>query len=150
MNVKYLLMEYLSLVIQKLRYIKLRLTGYSNIDRSAIIESRLNLDRVHPKGIHIGRNTLIASMTTILSHEHVKRDKSNPRNPWVCDTFIGNNCFIGIGVLVLPGVKIGDEVIIGAGSVVTKDVPSNSIAVGNPAKVIKSGIRMDSRAVLID
>ena len=48
--------------------------------------------------------------------------------------------------LVLPGVKIGDEVIVGAGSVVTKDIPSNSIALGNPAKVIKTDIEMDEMA----
>lgn len=56
------------------------------------------------------------------------------------DVHIGKNCFIGDRTIVLPGVTIGDEVVIGAGSVVTKDIPSNSVAVGNPARVIKSGI----------
>lgn len=50
---------------------------------------------------------------------------------------VGNNVWIGGNVIVLPGVTIGDNVTIGAGSVVTKDVESNSIAVGNPCKVIK-------------
>ena len=50
---------------------------------------------------------------------------------------IGKNCWFGAGVIVVPGVTIGDNVVIGAGSVVTKDLPSNVVAVGNPCKVIK-------------
>lgn len=50
---------------------------------------------------------------------------------------VGNNVWIGGNVIVLPGVKIGDNVVIGAGSVVTKDIPSNSIAVGDPCRVVK-------------
>lgn len=50
---------------------------------------------------------------------------------------IGNNVWIGGNVVVLPGIKIGDNTVIGAGSVVTKNIPSNVIAVGNPCKVIK-------------
>ena len=50
---------------------------------------------------------------------------------------VGNNVWIGGNVVVLPGVTIGDNVVIGAGSVVNKDIPSNSVAVGNPCKVIK-------------
>lgn len=51
---------------------------------------------------------------------------------------IGNNVWIGANVTVLPGVTIGNNCTIGAGSVVTKDIPENTIAVGNPCKVIKS------------
>lgn len=50
---------------------------------------------------------------------------------------VGNNVWIGGNVVVLPGVKIGDNCVIGAGSVVVKDIPENSIAVGNPCKVIR-------------
>lgn len=50
---------------------------------------------------------------------------------------VGNNVWIGGNVTVLPGVSIGDNVVIGAGSVVTKDIPSNVVAVGNPCRVIK-------------
>ncbi|MFI3314852.1 MAG: sugar O-acetyltransferase, partial [Rikenellaceae bacterium] len=51
---------------------------------------------------------------------------------------IGNNVWIGAGVSVLPGIEIGDNCVVGAGSVVVKSIPSNSIAVGNPCRVIKS------------
>ena len=50
---------------------------------------------------------------------------------------IGKNCWLGAGVIVLPGVTIGDNVVIGAGSIVNKDIPSNVVAVGNPCRVIK-------------
>ena len=52
------------------------------------------------------------------------------------------DCVIGINSIIMPGVKIGNEVVIGSGSVVTKDIPNNCIAVGNPAKVIKTDIRV--------
>jgi galactoside O-acetyltransferase len=48
---------------------------------------------------------------------------------------IGKNCWLGAGVLVMPGVTIGDNTVIGAGSVVTKDIPSNVVAFGNPCRV---------------
>lgn len=51
---------------------------------------------------------------------------------------IGDRCWIGANAIILPGVTIGNNVVVGSGSVVTKDIPNNSIAVGNPAKVIKS------------
>lgn len=51
---------------------------------------------------------------------------------------IGNNVFIGSNTIFLPGVTIGDNIVIGAGSIVTRDIPSNSVAVGVPAKVIKT------------
>ena len=50
---------------------------------------------------------------------------------------IGDNCWFGANVTVMPGVKIGSGCVIGAGSVVTKDIPDNSLAIGVPARVIK-------------
>lgn len=50
---------------------------------------------------------------------------------------IGKNCWIGAGVIFVPGVTIGDNVVIGAGSVVTKDLPESVVAVGNPCKILR-------------
>jgi len=50
---------------------------------------------------------------------------------------IGKNCWIGAGTLILPGVTIGDNTVIGAGSVVTKDIPSSVVAVGNPCRAMR-------------
>ena len=106
------------------------------------------LDKLFPQAIHIGDNTLVASGSIILSHDHSKRDINN--QPFKMHTYIGKNCFIAVNSIVLPGVKIGDQVIIGAGSVVTKDIPSNCIAVGNPARVIRKDIKMNDMATAIN
>ena len=50
---------------------------------------------------------------------------------------IGKRCWIGAGVLIMPGVAIGDDTVIGAGSVVTKDIPSGVVAVGNPCRILR-------------
>lgn len=57
---------------------------------------------------------------------------------------IGHDCWFGANVVVCPGVTIGDNVVIGAGSVVTRDIPSNSFAAGNPARVIRPITEKDS------
>ena len=64
------------------------------------------------------------------------------------DTYIGRKCFIAVNATILPGVHIGNEVIVGAGSVVTRNVPSNVIVAGNPAKIIRENIQMNERAEL--
>ena len=56
----------------------------------------------------------------------------------VGDITVGNNVYFGIRTIVMPGVNIGDNVIIGAGSIITKDIPSGSVVAGVPARVIKS------------
>ena len=61
----------------------------------------------------------------------------NSRREWAEPVAIGHNVWIGGNVTILPGVCIGDNVTIGAGSVVTRDIPSNSVAVGNPCRVVR-------------
>lgn len=146
MKIRIRIMELLSKVVQAWRFYKARMSGYKNIERGVILESNLILDKVFPEGIHIGANTLVASYSLILCHEHVKRDPTNPRFPWVTHTYIGRNCFIGVRATILPGVCIGDQVVVGAGTIVTKDVPSNSVIVGNPGRIVKSGIELNDRA----
>jgi acetyltransferase-like isoleucine patch superfamily enzyme len=105
------------------------------------MERGLNLDRLNPKGIHIGERSIVTSNVTILSHRNIVPIKKE--NQWIwenTDTYIGDDCVIGIGVIILAGVRIGDEVVVAAGSVVTRNVPSKSIAAGNPAKIIKRDI----------
>jgi len=141
-KLKFAIRTFFANIIQKYRVYKHRAQGF-DIHPSVILERKLNFDRLYQKGIHINENTLVASHVTILSHDHCKRVDGLP---WLTDTYIGKNCLIGIGAMIMPGVKIGDQVIVGAGSVVVKDVPSNSIVAGNPAKVIKTGIIMNERA----
>lgn len=98
-------------------------------------------------GCEIGDNVLIASRVYIGSNSHgsyageiqsLPNIAPNSREIVYKKTIIGNNVWIGNGAAVLAGVVIGDGTIIGANAVVTKDIPKYSIAVGNPARVIKS------------
>ena len=92
------------------------------------------IDPSHCYHITIGDNVTLAPRVHILAHDAsfgVFSGKTRAAN-----VTIGNNVFIGASAIVLPGVHIGNRVIIGAGSVVTKNIPDNSVAVGNPARVI--------------
>lgn len=91
--------------------------------------------------ISIGENTLLASDITIVSENHGNDPESAlpyGKQDLICkDVNIGSGSWIGEKVIILPGISIGDKTIIGAGSVVTKNIPDYCIAVGNPAKIIK-------------
>lgn len=91
-------------------------------------------DRTYPKGIHVGAYSYVAFNARILTHDMTRNVR--------LDTRIGENCFIGGQSLILPGVTIGDQCIVGAGSVVTKSVPSNTIVAGNPAKVLRENVKL--------
>lgn len=91
-------------------------------------------DMSFPKGIHIAENSYLAFNVRVLTHDFTRGLYLHTR--------IGRNCFIGGESLILPGVTIGDECVVAAGSVVTKDVPPRSIVAGNPAKVIRSDIEV--------
>lgn len=89
-------------------------------------------DRRNPRGVHIGPHTYVALEAMVLSHDRTRGVYA--------DTIIERNCFLGARCLILPGVRIGEGSIVGAGSVVTQDVPPRSIVVGNPAEILRSGV----------
>ena len=85
-------------------------------------------------GITIGDETQIAANVQLISNNHDLED----RNVITCKPIIiGKNVWIGAGSTILPGVSIGDNSVVGAASVVTKDVPPDTIVAGNPAKIIR-------------
>jgi len=93
-------------------------------------------------GVRIGENCLISSNCGISSYNHIQqslnRRKDEHRDHEFSESvIIGNNVWIGMNVCVLPGVTIGNNSIIGSGSVVTKNVPADEIWAGNPAKLLK-------------
>ncbi len=91
-------------------------------------------DATFPRGVHIDECTYVAFNARIMTHDRT-------RGLYV-HTRIGKNCFIGGESLILPGVVIGDNCVVGAGSVVTRNVPERSIVAGNPAKIIQSDIEV--------
>lgn len=87
--------------------------------------------------IRIGANTLLAPGVHIYTASH-PLDIAGRREWENCKpVVIGRDCWIGGHSSILPGITIGDRSVIGAGSVVTKDVPADSLAVGNPARIVK-------------
>ena len=106
------------------------------------ISRGVRLDRTNPKGIRIGAYTAITGGAAIISHDFVMRE-------WR-DTRIGDNCFIGFNAIILPGVTIGDHVIVAGNSVVVKDVPSNCVVMGNPARVVEQNIRTGPWGIRLD
>ncbi len=89
--------------------------------------------------VTIGDDAFIGPNVSIYTACHsTDPTERNSRCEWAEPVTIGNNCWIGGSVTILPGVTIGDNCTIGAGSVVTHNIPANSIAVGNPCKVIKT------------
>lgn len=120
-------------------------------------------DYVHIAAIQqvtIGAHTLIASKVFIADHHHgeyrIADANSRPHippaeRPLVArPVYIGERVWIGENVCILPGVRIGDGAIIGAGAVVTSDIPTNSIAVGNPARIVRRFNAQLDRWVSVD
>ncbi|MDF2553869.1 MAG: hexapeptide repeat-containing transferase [Chryseobacterium sp.] len=89
-------------------------------------------------GVNIGNDVLIASHVSITSLTHEYTEDSIRYAPIVSKPVIlEDDVWIGTGAIILPGIKIGKSAVVGAGSVVTKDVPDYAIVVGNPAKILK-------------
>ena len=88
--------------------------------------------------VKIGTNVQIAPNVAIYTAGHpVHPDSRNSGYEYGMDITIGDNVWIGGNTCILPGVTIGGNAVIGAGSVVTKDIPDNTIAAGNPCRVIR-------------
>jgi len=89
--------------------------------------------------IEIGSKVICGANVTITDTDwhHVKRSQESQGPPQPAPVIIGSNVWLGLNVVVLKGVTIGDNTVIAANSLVTRDIPENVIAAGQPAKVVK-------------
>ena len=124
--------EFIRLIVISIRMWYLRCYGMK-ISPTARISFGAKLDKTNGGGIFVDEESYIASGAIVFAHDFSRGIHSK--------TIIGKQCFIGANAIIMPGITIGNNSIIGAGAVVTRDVPANTIVAGNPAKVIRSGIQ---------
>ncbi|PNZ28052.1 O-acetyltransferase [Staphylococcus petrasii] len=126
-----------TLIIEVCRYIpnlKLKRWMYIHflkmkIGKQTAIAYKVMMDIFYPQLISIGNNCVIGYNTTILTHEVlVEEYRYGP-------VTIGHNTLIGANTTILPGINIGDNVTVKAGTIVSKDIPDNAIAYGNPMHI---------------
>jgi maltose O-acetyltransferase len=127
----------------KLRALQ-RLRGELNVDRlvsqglelgrRTFVARNVYLDPGHPWLITIGDDSGLSPGAIVMVHDaSMQRHMGCTR---IAPVVIGNRVFVGVGAIILPGSRIGDDSIVGAGAVVRGDIPPGSLVVGNPAKIV--------------
>ena len=102
------------------------------------VYANFNLTLVDDTHIYVGDFTMIGPNVIIATGGHpILPQLRQQAYQYNAPVHIGKNCWLGAGVIVVPGVSIGDNTVIGAGSVVTKDIPANVVAVDNPCRVLR-------------
>lgn len=102
------------------------------------VYANFGLTCVDDTHIYVGSHTLFGPNVILATAGHPMLPELRKHGiQYNMPIHIGENCWLGAGVIVVPGVTIGDNVVIGASSVVTKDIPSNSVAMGTPCRVVR-------------
>jgi acetyltransferase-like isoleucine patch superfamily enzyme len=105
-----------------------------DLDPTCLFSLSARFDKTYPRGVHVGPQSYVAFEVSILAHDMTRGLYLHTR--------IGRRCFIGARSIILPGIEIGDESVVAAGSVVTRNVPPRSLVAGNPAKIIRGQIEV--------
>jgi|GEM_PF-1648629 len=129
-------------VLLRIRWLIYTKVWGMDIHPTAHISLKANLDYTHPGGVHIGKDASVAFGAVVMTHDAARKLRT--------DTYIGERTMIGGNSIILPGVRVGDGCIVGAGSVVVRDVPDGCVVVGNPAEVVKEGIKTGRLGILAD
>lgn len=109
-----------------------------NVHFGSNIYANFNLTLVDDTHIYVGSNTMFGPNVILSTAAHpVQPELRKAGYQYNLPIVIGENCWLGAGVIVLPGVKIGKNSVIGAGSVVTRDIPENVVAMGTPCRVVR-------------
>lgn len=112
--------------------------GGHHVHFGAHVYANFNLTLVDDTHIYVGDCTMIGPNVTIATAGHPILPQLRERGmQYNMPVRIGRNCWIGAGAVILPGVTIGDNTVVGAGSIVTRDLPANVVAVGNPCRVLR-------------
>ncbi|MGN0573450.1 MAG: sugar O-acetyltransferase [Acutalibacteraceae bacterium] len=102
------------------------------------VYANFNLTLVDDTHIYVGDCTMFGPNVTVATAGHpILPELREQAYQYNAPVHIGRNCWIGTGAVIVPGITIGDNVVIGAGSVVTKDLPDNVVAVGNPCRILR-------------
>lgn len=126
-----------------------RSLGVTIGEGSQIYSTEIDIFGSHPFLVTLGKRCFITEGVRFVTHDGavlVFRDRL-PELDVVAPIVLGDNVYIGVRTIILPGVRIGSNCIIGAGAVVTRDISDNSVAVGVPARVIKSTGEYEKRAI---
>ena len=112
--------------------------GGKNVHFGKCVYANFNLTLVDDTHIYVGDYTMFAPGVIVATASHPILPELRER---VCQynlpVHIGRNCWIGAGAIIMPGVSIGDNTVIGAGSLVTHDIPANVVAYGSPCRVVR-------------
>ena len=112
--------------------------GGGHVHFGKYVYANFSLTLVDDTHIYIGDYTMLGPNVTIATAGHPILPELRERGlQFNMPVRIGRNCWLGAGAIVMPGVTIGDNVVVGAGSVVTRDLPSDVVAVGNPCRVLR-------------
>ncbi|MBQ7779299.1 MAG: sugar O-acetyltransferase [Clostridia bacterium] len=112
--------------------------GGHNVHFGNNVYANFNLTLVDDTHIYVGDNTMLGPNVVLATAGHpIEPSLREKVYQFNIPVRIGKNCWLGAGVIVLPGITIGDNTVVGAGSVVTKDLPPNVVAVGNPCRVLR-------------
>lgn len=112
--------------------------GGGHVHLGKNVYANFNLTLVDDTHIYVGDYTMLGPNVVIATAGHpILPELREQAYQYNMPVHIGKNCWLGAGVIVLPGVSIGDNTVVGAGSVVTKDLPANVVAVGNPCRVLR-------------
>lgn len=122
------MLPYQRVFLHKLRGVK--------IGKNVFIGMGVLIDEAYPEKVIIEDKVTVLARTIILAHATYPNHFKNVIESKISETTICEGAYVGVGAIILPGVRIGKYSIIGAGSIVTKDIPEYSKAVGVPARIV--------------
>ena len=120
--------------------------GGHHVHFGRMVYANYGLTMVDDTHIYVGDCTMFGPNVVVATAGHpILPELREQQYQYNIPVRIGRNCWIGAGAIILPGVTIGDNVVVGAGSVVTRDLPDSVVAVGNPCRVLREVGERDRR-----